>query len=40
VSQTTLRTGAWYGDRAVSLVFPDEWEVNVLWATDSEATFR
>ena len=31
MSQTTLRTGAWYGDRAVSLVFPDEWDVNVLW---------
>ena len=27
----TLRTGAWYGDRAVNLVFPDDWEVNVLW---------
>jgi nickel-dependent lactate racemase len=27
----SLRTGAWYGDRAVNLVFPDDWEVNVLW---------
>jgi lactate racemase len=27
----TLRTGAWYGDRAVNLAFPDDWEVNVLW---------
>ena len=27
----SLRTGAWYGDRAVDLVFPDDWEVNVLW---------
>jgi lactate racemase len=31
VSQVTLRTGAWYGDRAEKLVFPDDWEVNVLW---------
>jgi nickel-dependent lactate racemase len=31
VGQVTLRTGAWYGDRAENLVFPDDWEVNVLW---------
>jgi lactate racemase len=31
VSQLTLRTGAWYGDRAEKLVFPDDWELNVLW---------
>jgi lactate racemase len=31
VSQLRLRTGAWYGDRDVDLVFPDHWEVNVLW---------
>jgi lactate racemase len=31
VSQLTLRTGAWYGDQALNLAFPDGWQVNVLW---------
>jgi hypothetical protein len=31
----SLRTGAWYGDRAVNLVFPDDWEVNASKGTRS-----
>lgn len=31
MSHIRLRTGAWYGDQAVDLAFPDQWEVHVQW---------
>jgi nickel-dependent lactate racemase len=31
MSHLRLRTGAWHGDRAVDLAFPDDWEVTVFW---------
>ena len=31
MTQVTLRTGAWYGDRAIDIFFPDHWELNIAW---------
>ena len=31
MTQVALRTGAWYGDRAIDLFFPDHWELNIAW---------
>jgi nickel-dependent lactate racemase len=31
VSGVTLRTGAWYGDRALELDLPDSWQVSTFW---------
>ncbi len=31
VSEKQLRTGAWYGDQPLTLHFPAEWDVTILW---------
>jgi nickel-dependent lactate racemase len=31
IKEVQLRTAAWYGDRLVSLTFPAEWDVTVVW---------
>jgi len=31
ISSTTLRTGAWYGDKEIELRTPSGWDIKVLW---------
>jgi lactate racemase len=36
VSEASLRTAAWHGDRPLKLTFPDDWRVTTLWPDTAE----
>lgn len=37
MTRVSMQTGAWYGDRSISLEFPDEWEVQVIGESSGPA---